>query len=644
MLKSKKWALLAGVMIFSMILAACQPQQVEVPVTVVVKETQQVEVVQTVQVELATQTPVPSYTTPHPILGVLENRQGIAFCTNRAEVINSVYPFVEDQSVLFMDTFIPTSHWAYTKPSTQYPFDPEKGKALFDSAGWTLAEGATYRTNEAGEEMGLKFTTTNAQFRQTWAAVFEANMRDCGLQILRFHTPASWWFGSTSGLRRRDFELGAFAWVGESDPSGRTLYACDQIPTPENGWNGQNYMGWCNEAASNGIIAANNTLNRDERIRNYAIVQEEFAKEMPSLPMFNRLESEAASTNLVNWKPDSTEYITRNAYEWELADGGDTLVIGFSQEPATMFTLVESAAVQRIAMYLVQEPFYTQVSYDYQAHLLKQLPTIENGGATNDTVEVKEGDIVYSTGGEPVELAAGVELTDADGNTVAYSGGAVQMKQLTVTYEPMDGLTWSDGEPLKQADWELGYSVDCDKETGAVTYTTCDALVKDGGVTFNSDTSFTLKYVPGYQYPLYFANLPFGTYPSHQALADGRMLKDVPHKDWATLPEIAESPLGWGPYMITEWVKGQSMTFEANPSYFRGEPKIKTIVIQFVADSQTAVAQLLQGQLDMLEKATLGAGEEVETVLNAQKEGKPVQVHLIASPTWEHIDINLFIK
>ena len=101
----------------------------------------------------------------------------------------------------------------------------------------------------------MKFTTTTAAFRQTWAAVAEQNLLGCGIQMIRQHVPASWWFGDTTGLARRDFELGAYAWVGESDPKGRTLYACDQIPLPSNNWEGQNYMGWCNKTASDAIVA-----------------------------------------------------------------------------------------------------------------------------------------------------------------------------------------------------------------------------------------------------------------------------------------------------------------------------------------------------------------------------------------------------
>ena len=43
MRKTNQWALTAGILLASLILTACQPQSVNVPVTVVVKETQVVE-------------------------------------------------------------------------------------------------------------------------------------------------------------------------------------------------------------------------------------------------------------------------------------------------------------------------------------------------------------------------------------------------------------------------------------------------------------------------------------------------------------------------------------------------------------------------------------------------------------------------
>ena len=83
-----------------------------------------------------------------------------------------------------MDTFLPKTHWAYKGGYQDYPYDPEKGAALLDEAGWKLPEGGTVRENEAGETLAVKFTTTNAQFRQTWSAVMEQNLGDCGIQMI----------------------------------------------------------------------------------------------------------------------------------------------------------------------------------------------------------------------------------------------------------------------------------------------------------------------------------------------------------------------------------------------------------------------------------------------------------------------------
>jgi ABC-type transport system substrate-binding protein len=648
---------IASLMVLAMvlpILAACGGQTAQEPIreTVVVVQTSEPEVVretvvvqETVEVEVegdpAAPTVVEAYTTPHPILSDLRVRQALAYCSNRPEVIASVYPFLdeEQQQGLLMDTFLPQGHWALaTDGITTYPYDPETGQALLEEAGWTSEEEGQTRVNEAGEPLSINFTTTNAQFRQTWSAVWIQQMAACGVQIVPTYAPASWWFGSSTGLQRRDFELGAFAWVGETDPGGQTLYACSQIPLPSNSWEGQNYMGWCNEEASRAIIGANNTLDREERAAQYAIVQEQFSADMISLPMFNRLEAAAASNRLVNFRPDPTEYYTANADEWEVTDG-DTVVIGFTQEPAGLWSVIESAAVQRIASLLISAVPATTFSYDYQAKALTELPTIENGGAVNEDVEVSEGDLVWNTSGEAVELAPGVEVVTADGETVTFESGTLTMKQLAVTFEYIEGITWEDGEPLKAADFELGAAIDCDPESGAVSFTVCES---QADVEVTSDTSYTITYLPGVQWPEYFVQ-GLSAYPSHQELSDGRVLADVPASEWSTLPEIVDDPLSSGPYVLESWEKGQSMTFTANPNYYGGEPAVQTIVIKFIADTNQAVAQLLTGEVDVLGQATLGAGSEVQTVLDAAAAGD-VQAFTIASPTWEHIDMNLFTK
>lgn len=590
---------------------------------------------------------------PHPLLSDLRVRQAIAHCIDRDALIAAVYTYVPDdvKASLRMDSFIPKSHWAYSGPYQDYPYDVEAAGALLDEAGWTLDEASGYRVNADGQTMELTLTTTNAQFRQTWAAVVEQQLADCGILLIRQHTPASWWFGDTTGLARRDFELGAFAWVGQADPGGRTLYACDQIPTPGNNWEGQNGMGWCNEAASQNIVLATNTLEREARVAAYNVVQEEFGKDMVSLPLFQRAEAEAWSLNLEGLVTDPTEYGTASAAAWSLADGGDTIVLGFSQEPASMWSLVESAAVQSQIAQMGIGVGNTQYSYDYQPVLQNGLSTIESGLATNEVITVTAGDMVYASDGNPVELAEGVEVL-VDGEPVTYDGtGELQLPQLTVTYQ-WNPYTWSDGTPGSIDDFRLAFQINCDRQSGATTFNNCDSWGTEAdsmsNITFSEDAlEYTIKFWPGVQDPTYFV-APFTIspnnpiYPSHQVLSDGRNLADVPAAEWTTLPEIAEMPLSYGPFVITEWVKGQSLTMEANP-YYEAGTGVQRITVLFIPDTNQSVAQLLSGDVDYVEKATLGGGAEVQLVADAAAQGN-INFEIIPSPTWEHIDMNMFVK
>ena len=581
-------------------------------------------------------------TEPHPMLSDPLVRQAIAHCIDRDALIASVYPYVsdEDKAKLRMDSFLPKTHWAYGGPYQDYAYDVAAGGALLDEAGWVLPEGAAVREKD-GVAAVLKFTTTNAQFRQTWSAVMIQNLADCGIQIIPTYAPGSWWFGDTTGLARRDFELGAFAWVGQADPSGRSLYACDQIPTPENNWEGQNGMGWCNPIASDAIVKANNTLAREDRAAAYNIVQEEFAKDMVSFPLFQRAEAEAWSANLQGSAADPTEYATWNLNEWTLLDGGDTIVIGMTQEPDTMWSLVSSMAAQRLVVLPTGNGrVWFEKNYDFQPWLQTELSTVESGLATNSDVEVAAGDTVYSKEGEPVELAEGVALFNAAGEEVIYDGTSpLTMKQLVVTYKFND-YTWSDGTPGSIADFELTKKIDCDPESGAVLFTTCESIAD---VQWGEGLDYTVTYWPGVQTPTYFLP-PYSAYPSHQVLSDGRNLADVPAIEWATLPEIAETPLAWGPYMVTEWIKGQSITLAANPYYTMGTVATPNVIFTIVADTNQAVAQLLNGDVDYLDDSTLGAGAEVQTVIDAANSTGAVMYDIAGSPTWEHIDMNLFVK
>ncbi len=592
---------------------------------------------------------------PHPILSDVRVRRALAYCTDRAGLIHSVYPWLRESAAFAADSFIPPQHWAYIGDDpdfTRYPFSPERGQALLEEAGWTLTSGAPYRTNANGEALALTVTTTDSNFRRTWTAVWEEQMKTCGLHITRQHTPAEWFFGDGAGLSRRDFEIAAFAWVVE--PDGGWLkpdtHACDQIPSPANNWQGQNFSGWCNEAAEAALEMAATRLNTDEQRAAYHSVQREYARDVPSLPLFYRVNVFAVNPALENFVATDDGLHTWNAAQWRIP-GQDTIVIGEDAEPAAPLWF-EQAYVAGVIRTLIMGSDVIQRNYEYQPVLLKQLPSFENGGVVEEFVTAKEGDLVVDWSGEVVELRPGVVVRDAQGRKVDYNGGEVSMYQLVVTYEFVDGLTWSDGAPVSKADYELAYRGMCDpairgagpfSSTFPDPFPACDRIA---GVEFMSDTAYRVTWKPGFSgappihRDLVYFLPPFSRLPAHQVVDDGRRLADVPPSEWAYFDEVKRKPLGVGPYMINEWVYGQSLTLEANPYYFQGPPATPRIVIKFL-EHDRVIRALVAGEVDVVDWETIGP-EDVEEfqLLQAQEAGK---VRVIARPsaTWEHLEFLL---
>ncbi len=59
-------------------------------------------------------------------------------------------------------------------------------------------------------------------------------------------------------------------------------------------------------------------------------------------------------------------------------------------------------------------------------------------------------------------------------------------------------------------------------------------------------------------------------------------------------------PVGTGPYSLVRWVKDDRSTLRANPSYWGGEPAIKTAVYRPIPSEASRVAALLSGEVDLV--------------------------------------------
>ena len=87
-----------------------------------------------------------------------------------------------------------------------------------------------------------------------------------------------------------------------------------------------------------------------------------------------------------------------------------------------------------------------------------------------------------------------------------------------------------------------------------------------------------------------------------------QLLNDLTHHGNAILPaDLIESghdfnkePIGTGAYKLVEWKKGESVSFTANPDYFKGEAPIKNIIWKIIPEGSSRTMALESGEVDLI--------------------------------------------
>lgn len=63
---------------------------------------------------------------------------------------------------------------------------------------------------------------------------------------------------------------------------------------------------------------------------------------------------------------------------------------------------------------------------------------------------------------------------------------------------------------------------------------------------------------------------------------------------------FSANPVGTGPYKFKEWVKDSRIVLEANPDYWKGKPKVDTIIFRPIPEYSTRLALLRTGEVDLI--------------------------------------------
>lgn len=176
----------------------------------------------------------------------------------------------------------------FSPAARQYVYDPAAARKLLDEAGFSTLRN-NVRHNAAGEKLSIELgTTAGNRVRELVAQVIQSQLRQVGIEVRLKAEPPRIFFEAMG--KRTYGGLGMYAWVQRPEGVPRSSLHSKEIPSAENGWSGQNYPGYANPEMDKALDAAERELDIVKRRALFAEIQKLAADDLPSLPLFFRVD------------------------------------------------------------------------------------------------------------------------------------------------------------------------------------------------------------------------------------------------------------------------------------------------------------------------------------------------------------------
>ena len=193
------------------------------------------------------------------------------------------------------------------------------------------------------------------------------------------------------------------------------------------------------------------------------------------------------------------------------------------------------------------------------------------GPSTRVSPKVTEGLLTYDFDFKPQPALA--------------TGWSVSPDGLTYTFKLRQGVTWHDGKPFTADD--VAYSIKLLKENhprGRGTFAFVTAVDTPDPYTailrLSKPAPYLITALDSSESPIVPKHVYEGTDP-------------LTNKN-------ASAPIGTGPFVFKEWVKGSHIILERNPDYWdKGKPYLDRVVVRFITDLSARSAAFETGELDL---------------------------------------------
>ena len=244
---------------------------------------------------------------------------------------------------------------------------------------------------------------------------------------------------------------------------------------------------------------------------------------------------------------------------------------------------------------------------------------IFNGFLYSDSLD---GSFMASTmnGAFPIDPDLKIIL-DSDETPIKVS---VNPEEKTVTYKINPNFKWSNGEPVTTKDIVKTYEIMANQEyitsSKSLRYNKNRKAIV-GIEEYNegkADKISGLEVIDDSTMKIHLKEMTPSVYWGGNFVPEfvnAKQFEGIPMDKITESDALRKNPLSYGPYVIKEIVQGEKVIFEANPYYYKGEPKIKRLEMEILPPSQQ-VAAIKAGKYDIVLKVSPEIFPELEKLDN----------------------------
>ena len=183
--------------------------------------------------------------------------------------------------------------------------------------------------------------------------------------------------------------------------------------------------------------------------------------------------------------------------------------------------------------------------------------------------------------------------------------GGISADGLALTYHLRPNVKWQDGAPFTADDVIFSYQAVMNNANfvgSRVGYSDIASIEKKDDYTIV--VHLKARYAPFVAAFFTMSGTPYPILPKH-------LLAKYPNINKVDFNRI---PVGTGPFKVVEYDKGRLIKMVANPTYWRGAPKLREIDYYIIPDETTILTQLKTGELDFEYNAPASQAESLANI------------------------------